>query len=71
MSSANPVVTLTPVAERAWADPDKAAQMRAPIPLGRFAEAEEVASAICFLLGDGAAMVNGICLNVDGGFRAA
>lgn len=70
VNSVNPVVTRTPMAERAWADPDKAARMRARIPLGRFAESEEVAAAIAFLLSDEASMVHGVCLDVDGGFRA-
>lgn len=70
VNSVNPVVTRTPMAERAWADPDKAARMRARIPLGRFAESEEVAHAIAFLLSDEASMIHGICLDVDGGFRA-
>jgi NAD(P)-dependent dehydrogenase (short-subunit alcohol dehydrogenase family) len=70
VNSINPVVTLTPMGERAWSDPAKSEPMRARIPLGRFATPAEVAEAICFLLGDGAAMVNGVSLNVDGGFRA-
>lgn len=70
VNSVNPVVTLTPMAEKAWADPAKADAMRARIPLGRFARSEEVAAAIAFLLGDEASMINGVTLPVDGGFRA-
>ncbi len=66
----NPTVTLTPMAARAWSDPIKAAPMRGRIPLGRFVQPVEVAEAICYLLGDGAAMINGVCLPVDGGFGA-
>ena len=36
-------------------------------PLGRIAEPEEVASAICFLLSPAAAHVNGVVLPIDGG----
>jgi NAD(P)-dependent dehydrogenase (short-subunit alcohol dehydrogenase family) len=70
-NSVNPVVTLTPMAVMAWSDPVKAGPMQSRIPLGRFVQPVEVAEAICYLLGDGAAMINGICLPVDGGFGAA
>ena len=69
-NSVNPTVTLTPMAELAWSDPAKAGPMQARIPMGRFVQPREVADAVCFLLGDGAAMVNGVCLDVDGGLRA-
>ena len=66
----NPVVTLTPMAVKAWSDEAKAASMLNRIPLGRFVEPEEVASVILFLLSDRSAMVNGSEILVDGGFRA-
>ena len=69
-NSVNPVVTLTPMADLVWSDTAKAAPMLARIPAGRFVQPREVAQAVCFLLGEGAAMVNGACLDVDGGFRA-
>ena len=68
VNSVNPAVTLTPMGVRVWSEPVKAAPVLARIPLGRFLQPEEVASAICFLLGDDAAMVNGVCLPTDGGF---
>lgn len=40
------------------------------VPLGRAAEAEEVAEVVCFLASSAAAMVNGISLLVDGGASA-
>lgn len=70
VNSVNPVITLTPMAALAWSDPAKAARVKERIPLQRFASADEVASVIVFLLGDGAAMVHGTCINVDGGFCA-
>ena len=69
-NAVDPVITLTPMAERAWSDPAKSGPMLARIPLHRFAEPLDVAHAIVWLLGDGAAMVNGVSLPVDGGFRA-
>ena len=69
-NSVNPTVTLTPMAELAWSDPAKAGLMQARIPMRRFVQPREVADAVCFLLSDEAAMINGVCLDVDGGFRA-
>ncbi len=66
----NPVVTLTPMAVKAWSDEDKASAMLARIPLGRFVKPEEVGEVICFLLSDRSSMVHGVSLLVDGGFRA-
>lgn len=70
VNSVNPVVTWTPMAEKAWSDPEKAGRMKARIPLGRFAEPSEVADAVRYLLGDEASMINGVTLPVDGGFTA-
>lgn len=41
-----------------------------PIPLGRAATAEELASVICFLLGPDARFVHGAVIHVDGGSGA-
>ena len=42
----------------------------APIPLGRFAEAEDVAKAVVWLCSDDAAYINGAVLAADGGYLA-
>ena len=63
----NPTVTLTAMAAQAWSDPAKSGPMLQRIPVGRFAEPEEVADAILYLLSDRAAMINGVTLRVDGG----
>lgn len=68
VNGVHPVVTLTPMAVKAWSDPAKSGPMLGRIPAGRFVEPGEVASVIAFLLSDEAAMVNGIDMPVDGGF---
>jgi gluconate 5-dehydrogenase/2-deoxy-D-gluconate 3-dehydrogenase len=51
---------------------DKAMEQRllADTPMGRFAEAEDVAAAILFLASDAASMITGVTLPVDGGWTA-
>ncbi|AYG69161.1 MULTISPECIES: SDR family oxidoreductase [unclassified Rhizobium] len=71
VNGVHPTVTLTPMAIKAWSDPEKAAPMRERIPVGRFAEPADVAEVILFLLSDEAAMVNGISMPVDGGYMIA
>ena len=68
VNSVNPTVVLTEMGKRAWSDPIKGGPMLARIPLRRFAECEDIASVVCFLLTDGAAMLNGLALRIDGGF---
>ena len=68
VNAVNPVITLTPMAEKAWSDPAKSGPMLSRIPLGRFVQPDEVSSVIAYLLSDAAAMVNGVCMPVDGGF---
>ncbi len=68
-NTVNPVVTMTPMGRAAWADPGKAARMLGRIPLGRFCEPMNVSGVIAFLLGDDAAMINGVSIDVDGGLR--
>ena len=70
VNSVNPTVTLTPMAQQAWSDPAKIAGALKNIPLGRFAQVEEVVAPILFLLGDGASMVSGVALPVDGGYTS-
>ena len=59
------------MAIKAWSDPDKAAGMLNRIPVGRFAQPDDIAEVILFLLSDEAAMVNGISMPVDGGYMIA
>ena len=70
VNSVNPTVTLTPMAQFAWSEPEKRAPMLAAIPLGRFAEPHEVVEPILFLLSDAASMISGVSLPIDGGYTA-
>ena len=46
---------------------EQRAQIRAQVPLGRYAAPEEIASAVTWLAGDGGAYVTGAVIPVDGG----
>lgn len=70
VNSINPTVVMTDMGKRAWSDPAKGGPMLARIPLRRFAECEDIASVVCFVLSDAAGMLNGLALRVDGGFWA-
>jgi NAD(P)-dependent dehydrogenase (short-subunit alcohol dehydrogenase family) len=66
-NAVNPTITMTAMGAMAWSDPAKSDPVKRRIPLGRFAEPEEVAAAIAYLLSDDAAMINGVIMRVDGG----
>ena len=53
--------------DRLWPTEALEERVRRGIPLGRFANREEVAEACAFLVSDGAAYVTGECLTIDGG----
>lgn len=68
VNAVNPALTMTPMAKKAWSDPEKSAGLRARMPMGRFIEPVEVASTVAFLMSDAASMVHGVMLPIDGGF---
>ena len=61
-----PGPTRTPMIERNLS-PERMAAVAEMVPLGRWVEAADVAEAIAFFLGAGAAMCTGTSLDVDGG----
>ena len=65
-----PTITLTPMAEKGWADPVKRQAMLEKIPLRRFASPQDVANAVVYLASPAGEMVNGVVLPVDGGLTA-
>lgn len=70
VNSVNPTVVMTDMGRVGWSDPTKARTMTSRIPLGRFAEVEDVVNSVLFLLSDKSSMTNGVTLPVDGGFLA-
>jgi NAD(P)-dependent dehydrogenase (short-subunit alcohol dehydrogenase family) len=65
--SVRPGFTVTDMASSQLSDAVFSATIRASIPMGRAARAEEVAAPIAWLLGDDASFVSGACLDVSGG----
>jgi NAD(P)-dependent dehydrogenase (short-subunit alcohol dehydrogenase family) len=63
----SPTVVLTELGKKAWSGAAGDAH-KAQIPTGRFAEPDEIAAAAVFLASDGARMINGADLVVDGGY---
>ncbi|XP_058796434.1 L-xylulose reductase-like [Phymastichus coffea] len=71
VNTVNPTVVMTEMGKLGWAEPAKAGEMLSKIPLGRFAEVDEVIDAVVFLLSERSSMITGAGLPVDGGFLAA
>jgi NAD(P)-dependent dehydrogenase (short-subunit alcohol dehydrogenase family) len=67
VNTISPTVVLTELGKKAWAGP-KGDALKAIIPTGRFAKPEEIAAAAVFLASNGADMINGADLLVDGGY---
>ncbi|CAK8685251.1 L-xylulose reductase-like [Clavelina lepadiformis] len=70
VNAVNPTVVNTAMGKIGWSDPAKADPMKAKIPLGKFAEVDDVISVILFLLSDQSSMISGSCIPVDGGTLA-
>lgn len=70
VNSVNPSVVMTPMSAWYWDRPDVRDPFLATMPLGRWATEDEIAAPIVFLLSEGASMITGVTLPVDGGFTA-
>ncbi len=62
----------TPLLQELFAkDPERAARRLVHIPMGRFAEAEEIAAAVAFLASDDSSFITAANFLVDGGISGA
>jgi L-xylulose reductase len=68
VNSVNPTVVMTEMSAFYWGRPDIGGPFLEQMPLGRWATEAEIAAPIVFLLGDGAAMISGVSLPIDGGY---
>jgi len=70
VNAVNPTVVMTPMSAWYWGRPDIGEPFLATMPLHRWATEDEIAAPIVFLLSDGASMISGVTLPIDGGFTA-
>ena len=67
VNAVSPTVVETALGKKAWAG-EVGASMKKKIPVGRFAQPEEVASAILYLVSGHSRIVTGANLLIDGGY---
>ena len=68
VNSVNPTVVMTPMSAWYWGRDDIEGPFLDAMPLGRWATEAEIAAPIVFLLSDGASMISGVSLPIDGGY---
>ncbi|MFZ5963448.1 SDR family oxidoreductase [Thalassococcus sp. BH17M4-6] len=69
VNALNPVAGETPLLKSFLGEdtPEMRAKFLSTIPLGRFSTPEDLANAALFLCSDEAALITGVCMEVDGG----
>ncbi len=70
VNSVNPTVVMTEMSAFYWGRPEIGEPFLDNMPLHRWASEAEIAAPIVFLLGDGASMISGVTLPIDGGFAS-
>ena len=70
VNSVHPTVVMTPMSAWYWGKPEIEGPFLETMPLGRWATEDEIAAPIVFLLSDGASMISGAHLPIDGGYTA-
>ena len=67
VNSISPTIVLTELGKKAWAG-EKGEAAKKLIPVGRFAQPDEIAASALFLASNGADMINGADIVIDGGW---
>ena len=67
MNAVSPTVVETALGKQAWAG-EVGVAMKKKIPVGRFAQPEEIASAILYLASEHAGIMTGSNVIIDGGY---
>jgi L-xylulose reductase len=70
VNGVNPTVVMTPMSAWYWGRDDIQGPFLEQMPLRRWATEPEIAAPIVFLLSDGASMISGVSLPIDGGYTA-
>ncbi len=70
VNSVNPTVVMTPMSAWYWGREDIERPFLEAMPLHRWATEAEIAAPIVFLLSDGASMITGVSLPIDGGYSS-
>lgn len=70
VNSVNPTVVMTPMSAWYWGRPEIEKPFLDTMPLQKWATEDDIAAPVVFLLSDGAAMISGVSLPIDGGFTA-
>ncbi len=70
VNAVNPTVVMTPMSAWYWGRPEIGGPFLEQMPLHRWATVDEVAAPIVFLLSEGASMISGVCLPIDGGYTS-
>jgi L-xylulose reductase len=70
VNSVNPTVVMTEMSAYYWGREDIGGPFLEQMPLGRWATEDEIAAPIVFLLSDGASMISGVSLPIDGGYTS-
>lgn len=68
VNSVNPTVVMTPMSAWYWGREEVGEPFLSTMPLHRWATEDEIATPIVFLLSDGASMISGVSLPIDGGY---